>query len=129
MSWRCIKFASRSAIPSLNSANWASKTSSGLCWAAVLACCEFLSDVRDEGRNGVVGREGRRVRDAERERSLCATGTGVTEAIFVEFGLFVVSRRVPIEKSAMLVCALLVCALLVCAHCTGSQQYWTADGS
>lgn len=68
MSWRCMKFASKSAIPSLNSANWASNASSGLYAAAVEACCELRSEFRDEGRRGVVGLEGIRVREADRER-------------------------------------------------------------
>jgi hypothetical protein len=34
----------------------------------VEACCELRSEERDEGRKGVVGLEGIRVREADRER-------------------------------------------------------------
>lgn len=76
-----MKFASRSAIPSLSSANWFSSASRGFCSAAVLACCELRREVRDDGRKGVVGRDGSRVRDAERERSRWFAGSGVVDAI------------------------------------------------
>jgi hypothetical protein len=69
-----MKFASRSAIESVSSANCASSALSGklpLCelWYALF--CELRREERDEGRRGVVGREmgercGRRLREFER---------------------------------------------------------------
>lgn len=57
-SCRCIRLASRSAMPSASSANAGSSAASG----APASCCE----AREGGRSGVVGREGGRVREAER---------------------------------------------------------------
>lgn len=64
-----MKLASRSAIASLNSANCPSSALMGSNWALVLACCELRSEAREEGRNGVVGRDGIRVREVERWRT------------------------------------------------------------
>lgn len=64
-----MKFASRSDIASLSSANWGSRMSRG--FVVVLASWVVLlrRDARDDARRGVVGREGRRVRDGERWRA------------------------------------------------------------
>ena len=65
---KCIKFASKSAIESENSANSGSKTSRGTALEfPVLALPDSRRDDREEGRSGVVGRErGLRVPDVER---------------------------------------------------------------
>lgn len=72
---RCIILASRSAIPSANSPKAGSSASRGravsvkaLAWVGVVVEARRL--VRDGGRSGVVGREGRllRVREADRAR-------------------------------------------------------------
>lgn len=55
-------------MPSLNSANCDSNASSGFEYKACEAFCELRSDEREEGRRGVMGRDGMRVREAERER-------------------------------------------------------------
>jgi hypothetical protein len=68
-------------MPSLSSANWFSRASRGLWCARVLACCELRREERDEGRSGVVGRDGMRVREAERERSRWGAGMGVIDVI------------------------------------------------
>ena len=65
---RCMKFASRSAMLSLSSANAGSRDANGKSAfeADVLplgVVCEARKLVRDGGRSGVVGRDGRRVRE------------------------------------------------------------------
>jgi hypothetical protein len=74
MSCRCIKFASRSAIESVSSANCASSASSGkppLCEGWYALFWELRREEREDGRRGVVGRDmgercGRRLREFER---------------------------------------------------------------
>ena len=72
MSCKCIKLASRSAIESLNSANAGSSPSNGKAEALKLwlpGVNDWLSrsDVREDGRSGVEGRDGGfRVADIER---------------------------------------------------------------
>lgn len=74
ISCRCIKFASRSAIESVNSANCGSNASSGKapdCEELCALFCELRRDERDDGRRGVVGREigercGGRLRELDR---------------------------------------------------------------
>ena len=66
MSWKCIKFASKSAIESASSAKAGSNELSG----KGASCCaldraDSRKDERDDGRRGVVGRE---VRDLEFDR-------------------------------------------------------------
>ena len=67
-----MKFASRSAIESANSANAGSKASRGKLDVAVLPLgvsgWPSLSEVREEGRRGVVGRDEGLGRDVERAR-------------------------------------------------------------
>lgn len=55
-------------MPSLNSANCASRASRGLDVSAEEALREERREERELGRRGVAGREGMRVREAERER-------------------------------------------------------------
>lgn len=64
ISWKCIRFASRSAMASDSSPNCGSKASSGN-GAWLLALAESRKDDREEGRNGVVGRD-TLVREVER---------------------------------------------------------------
>ena len=56
INWRCIRFASRSAIESLNSANCGSKASRGDGPVKSLLC-DALNEDREDARSGVVGRE------------------------------------------------------------------------
>ena len=67
-----MKLASRSAIESENSANAGSRASRGKCDAEVLPLGVSgwlsLSEVREEGRSGVVGREEGLGLDVERAR-------------------------------------------------------------
>jgi hypothetical protein len=64
---KCIKFASRSAIESDNSANAGSKVSKGVSDTLVLALADSRKDDREEGRKGVVGRDtGPRLPDVDR---------------------------------------------------------------
>lgn len=51
-----MKFASRSAIESLSSANWSLKESSAVGPSKPLVC-ELRKEDREEGRSGVVGRD------------------------------------------------------------------------
>jgi hypothetical protein len=58
-------------MPSLSSANAGSSVLSNASASSaldVMAFCELRSEAREDGRRGVVGREGRRVRDVEREQ-------------------------------------------------------------
>lgn len=69
MSWKCIMLASRSDMASDSSAKAGSKALRGNDGPPpVLALAESRKEERDEGRNGVVGRE-TLVRDVERFRS------------------------------------------------------------
>lgn len=84
-----MKLASRSAILSLSSAKAGSRVASGKSALEVNAPplgvdCEARRLVRDGGRRGVVGREGRRVRDVLRLRS-CVEEEGGLVAGVVEF--------------------------------------------
>jgi hypothetical protein len=92
-SWRCIMFASRSAMPSASSPNAGSRASRGTAEEekveeVVGVVVEARRLVRECGRRGVVGREGRllRVRDAERARDGGAE-VGVVEVIVCCFCL------------------------------------------
>jgi hypothetical protein len=69
----------------------------------VLAFWELRREERDDGRRGVVGRDGRRVREVDRERSRWGIGFDAIEAIVyrvfvarLESGecLLMLSRRV-----------------------------------
>jgi hypothetical protein len=75
MSWKCIKFASRSVIESANSANAGSKTLSGngASWSALFRA-DSRKDDRDEGRSGVIGRG---VRGLETDRFLPSSQPGL----------------------------------------------------
>lgn len=74
--WRCMKFASKSAMESLNSANPGSRDARGNSPAAPVdaprvpegVVWEARREVREGGRRGVVGREGMLGRDWEVER-------------------------------------------------------------
>ena len=81
---RCMKFASKSAMLSLSSANAGSKSSSG--WLAPTRPefeCEERREEREVGRKGVVGREREPVgvwwRVRERERGVEERGTWVVD--------------------------------------------------
>jgi hypothetical protein len=68
ISWKCIIFASKSAIASDNSAKAGSKVFKGnAAPPRVLALAVSRKDERDDGRIGVVGRDVR-VRDVDRCR-------------------------------------------------------------
>ena len=72
-SCKCIKFASRSAMLSLSSANAGSSEANGKSAFEVDALplgvvCEARRLVREGGRSGVVGRDGRRVREWDESR-------------------------------------------------------------
>ena len=73
-SCKCIKLASRSAMLSLSSANCGSRLARGkseLEREAALpegVVCEARREVRDGGRSGVVGRDGKRLRLPDRVR-------------------------------------------------------------
>lgn len=64
ISWKCIMFASRSAMASASSPKCGSKALSGK-GASLLALAESRKEDRDEGRRGVVGRDAL-FRDVER---------------------------------------------------------------
>lgn len=52
------------------------------------ACCELRSEFRDDGRKGVVGLEGIRVREADRERwRVGMVASGVLEAMISGLGV------------------------------------------
>ena len=67
INWRCIKFASISAIESESSAKAGSNDSNGKLEEAPSAEYPWLSlrEVRELGRKGVVGREGGLLRDMD----------------------------------------------------------------
>ncbi len=66
MSWKCIKFASRSAIESASSANAGSKVFRGKCAPPeTLSLADSRNEDREDGRSGVVGR-GVRLLEVER---------------------------------------------------------------
>lgn len=77
MSWKCIRFASRSATPSDSSEKAGSRALSGKAgsWAR-LARVESWYDEREEGLNGVVGRDVR-----VRELDPFALGSHVSPAM------------------------------------------------
>ena len=82
-----MKFASKSAILSLSSAKAGSRDASGNSGFELVVplgvVCEARRLVREGGRRGVVGREGRRVREVLRGRVEFEGGSvrGVVEAI------------------------------------------------
>lgn len=80
---KCMKFASKSAKLSFNSAKDGSKASSGRSDAPrKLALPDSRREDRDEGRRGVVGRErGLRVPEVDLFALLPASVWGVLEAI------------------------------------------------
>jgi len=76
---RCIKFASKSAIESDNSAKAGSKASRGASDAPpMLALPDSRKEDREEGRKGVVGRE-RGLRPPEFDRLTLLPACGVVE--------------------------------------------------
>jgi hypothetical protein len=82
----------------------------------VLACCEFRNEVREEGRRGVVGREGMRVREAERDRCRCGGKFGVVDDILEgEFGGFWIEGQLWMYEVKLVIGSLvwLGCALRV----------------
>lgn len=80
MSWKCIMFASRSAMASESSANAGSKVFSGNgASPTTLSRADSLKDDRDDGRSGVVGRDVR-VRDVDRFRPSWPSPDDIVEA-------------------------------------------------
>jgi len=68
ISWKCIMFASRSAMASESSANAGSNVFNGKgASPETLSRADSLNEEREDGRSGVVGR-GVRGRDVERAR-------------------------------------------------------------
>jgi hypothetical protein len=86
-----MKFASRSAIESDNSAKEGSKASRGTSHAPPkLALPDSRREEREEGRRGVVGREmGLRLPDVERLILLPACGVVEEDMMAGEEGIFV----------------------------------------
>ena len=69
INWKCIMFASKSAMASDSSANAGSNALSGKCASPrTLSRADSRNDERDDGRSGVVGRDVR-VRDMDRFRA------------------------------------------------------------
>ena len=95
-----MKLASRSAMLSLSSAKAGSRAARGNSgWVVLGVVWEARRLVREGGRRGVVGREGRRVREVLRARVLLEGGlsTGVVVAIVFVYVVFVkraIGRRV-----------------------------------
>lgn len=84
MIWKCIIFASRSASASDNSENAGSNVLSGKFSTPPVVLARPRNDVRDEGRNGVVGREALE-RDVDRCRIVAGVSVAIPTGPFVAF--------------------------------------------